>query len=346
MCYKLSDFGVPGYSCDAELMKPSKTIPSNVNAVRPADIKVIMFHLLVSGKTSDSLGLAFHAGGDKSLDEHVTIPNILKKYNPNLFGYSVGIGSPNVWEIAHLNVAMPGANAADLPRQARQLVGLLEQHPQSVNIKDDWKLLNIFIGGNDICDYCTSPVLPRICVEHIKEAIQIIYDKVPRVIVSLTAMMHLELLRQTDHGHFFCTLLHREECSCESNKTFTDADIAKACVEYSNHEIALGASGVFEKEDFTLVVQPFLRDITQPPMKGGKYDMEIFAPDCFHLSQYGHALVSTWLWKNILEPVGNKTTEGSLSGPALPLACPDTNCPFIRTNLNSANCNKYMTLAT
>uniref|UniRef100_A0A0K0D7F5 Triacylglycerol lipase n=1 Tax=Angiostrongylus cantonensis TaxID=6313 RepID=A0A0K0D7F5_ANGCA len=40
--YKLSDFGVPGYSCNAELMKPSKTIPSNVNAVRPADIKVVM----------------------------------------------------------------------------------------------------------------------------------------------------------------------------------------------------------------------------------------------------------------------------------------------------------------
>ncbi|RCN31723.1 hypothetical protein ANCCAN_22487 [Ancylostoma caninum] len=40
--YELSDIGVPGYKCDMELMKPSKTVPTNVNSVRPADIKVVM----------------------------------------------------------------------------------------------------------------------------------------------------------------------------------------------------------------------------------------------------------------------------------------------------------------
>lgn len=92
-----------------------------------------------------------------------------------MFGYSNGIGSPNVWEIARLNVAMPGANAKDLPGQARQLVQLLQQHTEVgqelfcfsvkkipfkvVNMKEDWKLLNIFIGGNDICGYCRKPVV-------------------------------------------------------------------------------------------------------------------------------------------------------------------------------------------
>ena len=42
----------------------------------------------------------------------------------------MGIGSPNVWEIAQLNVAMPGANAKDLPGQARQLVNLLNKHTE------------------------------------------------------------------------------------------------------------------------------------------------------------------------------------------------------------------------
>ncbi|VDL72511.1 unnamed protein product [Nippostrongylus brasiliensis] len=346
--YALSDIGVPGYKCDATLMKASKSIPTNVNSVRPADIKAAN-----GAGAEDPLavtlqyrGLAFQAGGDKSLDEHATIPNILKKYNPKLFGYSVGIGSPNVWEISYLNVAMPGAIAADLPGQARQLVGLLQEHKESVDMKKDWKLLNIFIGGNDMCGYCRhSSYAPDICTQHIKDAIQIIYDNVPRVIVSLTAMLHLEVLRQTDKGHVFCTQLHKDECGCESNTTFTNTMLANACVEYANDEIALGTSGVFDKSDFTLVTQPFFRDITQPPMKDGVIDMEFFAPDCFHFSQYGHALVTTWLWKNILEPVGNKTTQGSISVPALPLACPDPKCPFIRTNLNSEDCSKYMTPA-
>ncbi|CAJ0609708.1 unnamed protein product [Cylicocyclus nassatus] len=139
----LDDLGAPNYHCDATLMKPSKKIPTNVNSVRPADIKVVMalgdsLTAANGAGAEDPLavvlqyrGLAFQAGGDKTLDEHVTIPNVLKAYNPKLFGYSNGIGSPNVWEIARLNVAMPGAEAHDLPGQAQQLVGLLQAHPET-----------------------------------------------------------------------------------------------------------------------------------------------------------------------------------------------------------------------
>ncbi|VDM85429.1 unnamed protein product [Strongylus vulgaris] len=150
----LDDLGAPNYQCDATLMKPSKKIPTNVNSVRPADIKVVMalgdsltvcsnpaivlLFMNPLGVVLQYRGLAFQAGGDKTLDEHVTIPSphltglsdVLKKYNPKLFGYSNGIGSPNVWEVARLNVAMPGAEAHDLPGQAQQLVGLLQAHPE------------------------------------------------------------------------------------------------------------------------------------------------------------------------------------------------------------------------
>lgn len=37
----------------------------------------------------------------------------------------------------------------------------------------------------------------------------------------------------------------------------------------------MGNSGVFDKDDFTLAVQPFFRDITDPPMKVRDYsDLE------------------------------------------------------------------------
>uniref|UniRef100_A0A8L8K656 Lipase_GDSL domain-containing protein n=1 Tax=Heligmosomoides polygyrus TaxID=6339 RepID=A0A8L8K656_HELPZ len=350
----LDDLGVPNYSCDADLMKASKKIPTNVNSVRPADIKVVMalgdsLTAANGAGAEDPLGvvlqyrgLAFQAGGDKTLDEHATIPNILRKYNPKLFGYSNGIGSPNVWEVARLNVAMPGAEAHHLPGQAQQLIGLLQEHTEVLNMKEDWKLLNIFIGGNDMCGYCHNDNdAPAKCVQYIQDAIQIIYDHVPRVIVSLTTMLHLEVLRKTDSGHLFCTELHVDECGCESDKNYNDTFLA--CVDYADREVALGNTGMFDKDDFTLVVQPFFRDIVAPPMKDGKINMHFFAPDCFHFSQFGHGIVSTWLWKNILEPVGNKTTQGDLSNPSSPLACPDPNCPFIRTNLNSKDCSKYMT---
>ncbi|EPB71748.1 GDSL-like protein [Ancylostoma ceylanicum] len=265
-------------------MRPSKTVPTNVNSVRPADIKLVMalgdsLTAANGAGAEDAVavflqyrGLAFQAGGDGTLDNHITIPNILKKYNPKLFGYSVGIGSPNVWEISYLNVAVPGAIAADLPGQARTLVSLLHNHPETLQ--------------------------PSECVQHIQDAIQIIYDNVPRVIVSVTAMLQLEILRQSDKGRPWCKDLHK----CARHRT------------------------------------PIIHQF-----QDGQVNREFFAPDCFHFSQWGHALVSSWLWKNILEPVGAKTTKGSADEPSLPLACPDPACPFIRTNANSKDCSEYLT---
>ncbi|KAK6048591.1 hypothetical protein COOONC_13904, partial [Cooperia oncophora] len=142
--------------------------------------------------------------------------------------YSVGIGSPNVWEVSYLNVAMPGAIAADLPGQARTLISLLHTHSESVNFNEDWKLLNIFIGGNDMCSFCKDHSLePAECVQHIEETVKIIYDNVPRVIVSITAMLQLEILRQSDKGRLFCEGLHKEECPCESDvKDFNNTYLA------------------------------------------------------------------------------------------------------------------------
>ena len=361
LSYQLDDLGVPNYSCPGDLMKPSKSVPTNVNSVRPADIKLVMNlgDSLSAGNGAgapqgDALavvlqyrGLACWGGGDKTLDEHASIPNILKKYNPNVFGYANGIGTPNVWEIARLNVAMPGARADDLPRQARLLVSLLQQHTEVVNMNDDWKLLNIFIGGNDMCGYCGNKNLaPAVCVSHIQEAVRIIYDNVPRVIVSLTGMLQLQILRKTDATKEFCQDLHQQvhECPCETHPDYNNTFIQASCIEYAKDELDLAASQTFDKDDFTLVVQPFMEFMDQPPMfSNGTINMGFFAPDCFHFSQWGHAVVSTWLWQNMMEPVGSKTTKGSISVPSLPLACPDSNCPFIRTNLNSQDCSKYMT---
>lgn len=87
-------------------------------------------------------GLAFLAGGDKGLEGHITIPSnkkfansdifldILKKYNPNLFGQSYGIGAAAEFDVAYLNIAQPGAVASDLAGQAQILVDRVLSHPE------------------------------------------------------------------------------------------------------------------------------------------------------------------------------------------------------------------------
>ncbi|CAD6191004.1 unnamed protein product [Caenorhabditis auriculariae] len=357
----LPDLGYPQWTCDSSLFQKSKKVPTSVHGVRFADIKVI-------GALGDSLtaangagapkgdplavilqyrGLAFQIGGDKSLSEHVTIANIMKLFNPNILGYSNGIGSANVWEISKLNQAIPGAESGDVSGQARALIQIIRDHPQ-ISVKDDWKLINIFIGANDMCAYCGNNGTggnhaKANFKQNLINAVQILKDNLPRTIVSLTGMFDMGMLRKIDHDKYFCDGLHVFECPCEKNRGFTNDDISAACHLYMDAEQEIVDSGIFDTtDDFTFVLQPFFNGITVPPMKpDGEVDLDWFAPDCFHFSQLGHANVAKHLWNNIIQPVGMKDHKVNLSDPTIPLRCPDTSCPFFRTTKNSANCAAY-----
>ncbi|EPQ13071.1 Phospholipase B1, membrane-associated [Myotis brandtii] len=82
------------------------------------------------GNSSDQLvswrGLSWSAGGDGVLETHTTLPNILKKFNPQILGFSTGTQE----ETAGLNVAVEGASARDMPAQARDLVARMKNSPR------------------------------------------------------------------------------------------------------------------------------------------------------------------------------------------------------------------------
>ncbi|CAP23709.2 Protein CBG02892 [Caenorhabditis briggsae] len=367
VAYGLKDLGAPNWSCDASVMAKSKKVPTSAHSVRFADIKVI-------GALGDSLtaangagappgdplavilqyrGLAFQIGGDKSLDEHITVANVLRKFNPNLVGASKGIGSENVWEVAHLNMGVSGAESKDIIGQARTLVSTMHSHSE-INVKEDWKLVNIFIGANDICVYCEDPFFNSTAPHgkttfenNIITAVKILQDNLPRTIVSLTGMFNMRMLRKIDKKKYFCEGLHTFECDCESNQKFTDDDIQGVCFGYMDGEKDIQNTGMFDnKDDFTFVVQPFFNGILDPPYSSpGVVDMTFFAPDCFHFSAYGHGNIGMHLWNTIVQPVGFKQTSVNLSDPSVGLHCPSTSCPFFPTSKNSKNCAEHFTLS-
>jgi len=282
---------------------------------------------------------------DMDLDQHITIPNILRKYNPGVFGASINIGTVNNWNSAKLNAGVPGAQSSDLIAQARDLVSKILAHTE-VDVANDWKLISIFIGGNDMCAYChdaaNDPDAPHNAAhyrDNIRAAIQFLADRLPRTIVNLVGMFNMNMLRVVDHGQPACQLLHLFECDCEVNAAFTNEIIGNASLAYMMAEQELQDLGVFDvngKEDFTLVIQPFFEDITTPPtLENGDVDLSYFAPDCFHFSQFGHAAVAKAMWMNMMQPVGSKDRWANLQDLTSPLACPDPVCPFIRTTKNS-----------
>ena len=79
------------------------TTPTNVHRLTPADISIVA--ALGGSATSgfgarssnlvnlfaDYRGIAWSIGGDRSVEQVLTLPNIIKKYNPDITGYSTEV---------------------------------------------------------------------------------------------------------------------------------------------------------------------------------------------------------------------------------------------------------------
>ncbi|CAL8290008.1 unnamed protein product [Gadus morhua 'NCC'] len=333
---------------------PSPTTPTSVHALRPGDVKVVaaVGDSLTAGngvgaKTDNLLlvaneyrGLSWSIGGDANLANVTTLPNIMKEFNSDLTGWAVGIGEENDPQ-AFLNQAVPGAKSGDMVKQVRTLVDKMKNDTR-IDFKNDWKVITMFIGGNDICDFCTDTVFfsPENVVGRVREALDLLHKEVPRAMVNLVELMHIVPLRELHQEKslkcptFFVKII----CPCILTPNKGTAELKK--VEdinraYQNGMRSLVDSGRYDThENFTVVLQPFFREVIIPRLEDGRPDRSYFSPDCFHLSQKAHTVMALALWNNMIESVGNKTFSQDFTA-GVDLKCPSKEMPFLRTAQNS-----------
>jgi phospholipase B1 len=271
-------------------------------------------------------------GGDSTVASVMTVPNILKKYNPSVTGFSVLTGTQTSSN-SNLNRAITAALADSLPAQANDLISKMKANTK-INLKNDWKIVNLMIGSNDLCGYCNNPTKysPQNYQNYVRQTLRIIRDGIPRVFVNLMYGPDTTKLYELNTG--LCSLLHSVECSCStSNDAKVREQVARALVEYNKLLVALRDEPEFNnRTDFTVVIQPFLQDTVVPLDKTGKPDLSYFAPDCFHFSGLSHDAAGVALWNNMVEPVQSKSTKWTL-GEAI--KCPPQG-RYLYTNKNSA----------
>ncbi|ELK27359.1 Phospholipase B1, membrane-associated [Myotis davidii] len=268
------------------------------------------------------------AGGDGVLETHTTLPNILKKFNPQILGFSTGTQE----ETAGLNVAVEGASARDMPAQARDLVARMKNSPE-INLEKDWKLITLFIGSNDLCHYCENPEVhsAREYVRHIQQALDILYE-LPRAFVNVVEVMELSSLHQGQGGK--CDMPLAAQRVQENSPEMQE-------LKKVNWNFQSGVSRFsywqqyLQREDFTVVVQPFFQNTLVPLNERGGADLTFFSEDCFHFSERGHAEMAIALWNNMLEPVGRKTTSNNFTYSRTKLKCPSPESPYLHTLKNS-----------
>lgn len=129
-------------------------------------------------------------GGQGTWRDFLTLPNILKEFNPNLTGYSTGTGE---FLSAHsqLNVAFPVAADADALRQAKILVKRIRMN-KNIDFFRDWKMITFFFGANDICSaqcYDKDKASASSHVKKIEQALDYLEQNLPRTFVNLIPVL-------------------------------------------------------------------------------------------------------------------------------------------------------------
>ncbi|XP_058254299.1 phospholipase B1, membrane-associated isoform X2 [Hemibagrus wyckioides] len=327
---------------------PSDTVPASVHRLRPGDVNVVaaLGDSITAGfgakaknllqLPNEERGVSWSIGGDGILETVTTLPNILKKFNPNVFGFSRGRSKrPNGF-----NMAVSGAKAVDIPGQVRDLVEALKNNT-SVDFEQDWKMVTLFIGGNDLCQYCQNPasLSPKKYIGYIKEAMDILYHEVPRVLVNFVELLQIENLRKIKSDTPGCTILQPTLCPCflrpeENSAELFEMKRINRQMQTETERLVFG--GRYEsREDFALVLQPFFQSTVVPMGEDRQPDLSFFSVDCFHFTERGHAEIAIALWNNMLEPVGSKQTYNNFTHDRSKIHCPSETHPFIFTRVNS-----------
>ncbi|XP_057669436.1 phospholipase B1, membrane-associated-like [Diorhabda carinulata] len=339
------------FPCQLENIKlRSDTVPSSVHKLRPGDIDIIagMGDSLSAGTGISTIsvieeliipqrGRAWSAGGEKTWRSYLTLPNILKVFNPKLFGFALKASQSIEWE-SQFNVAENGAISNDMPYMVKELVKRIKQDPR-VDLENHWKMVTIMIGDND---FCSEICLLRNSYDSLKKhkedlliVLRYLRDNLPRTIVNLVPAPRLDVLFEMKNLPLKCYIVQNTVCSCIRGLLYKNMRKIMSDIMKKWQQVDLEVSNLpeFDLEDFTVIGHTYTLNYSFPRTPQGKPDYTFLAPDCFHFSEKSQARFANDLWNSLLEPVGNKSTDGTPTFSKF--NCPSEEHPYIYTKHNS-----------
>ncbi|CAO1413661.1 unnamed protein product [Diamesa serratosioi] len=328
----------------------SLSVPTSVHKLRPGDIDVIgaLGDSLTAGNGAlavDALqflleykGVSWSIGGQGDFRKFLTLPNILKEYNPNLYGYSLNTGY-TFQKVSAFNVAEFGAMSRDIPFESKVLIQRMRADPK-VDMKSHWKLITLLIGSNDFCsDMCYRKIPEKIIELHeldLLATFRNIRDNLPRTMLNVVLNPSLKVLVEFTGKPNVCVITNNFECPCMfAAKYLHNRQVYyKLMEEWKQIAFDVANQEEFQNlQDFTINVQPFLTKVEFPKTRYNITDYRYLSTDCFHISQIGHARISNALWNNMLEPVGQKAFNWKKEFQEL--KCPTHQRPYLATRFNS-----------
>jgi len=308
---------IPPWGCPKLPAPPSA---DNVLKLQPGNIKAIMAlgdsisaGFAMIGYIPESLlewrQYVFSNGGAKGA---FTLANIMKNFNPNIKGAADTWTWPLTKGLA-LNGGVSHDSVQNVPAQIDYLVNQLKTtYSKEVNFQDDWKLLTLFIGANNLCGACAGrqESLPEYFESHLDQVLAKIKDSLPRTFVNLVTIFNISGVYYAGMDYYYCEFVWnyvaKSECHCMETGKKADLDMMDLRANQFNaisYKLATKYAGL-NSPNFTVSVQPGLSGIDVQKF-GEAYLSNL---DCFHPSLCANQAFTYQIWNNMFQPVGQKTS--------------------------------------
>ena len=236
----------------------------------------------------------------------------------------------------HLNGAQTGAmlyNVVDSPgNQLDYVLDQLEKNP-NVSMAQDWKVLSLFVGSNEMCVQCEEfniqPSSPEDYEKYFRTVLTQLRQRVPRLFVNVISLFNVSLVYDVSKRSSRCETIHRDfevECGC----AFEDGAKGDARRRKMN-DLAVTYNRILDNvtrefmanasDDFAVVIQPALRD-----GRAEDFPVDFLSTlDCFHPSMAAHEAMAKVVWNNMLLPAAEKKTAFNFDDP---FVCPTADSIF------------------
>jgi len=323
--------GLSNYTC---LPLPARNRTTSILSLHPDDVTVVMgmgdsittgFGIL--GSLNETRGRSFSMGGDSGV---YTLPNLIKFFNPKVVGCSVGTYTPTICygascsplqffpDLDENNAAKSGSMVFDMVSlQLNYLIREVNQDP-NMDVQNDWKVLTIYIGANDLCASCTFNLTYLSGDDYensLMGTLERIRTSLPRTFVNLVAGYNVSEAYDLSLRTPRCNNISRPyfiQCACLFDPANGDIrETIDAKIADFNFR-ATNVAAYYQRkayDNFAVVVQPFGAN-THVSELPSNFISDV---DCFHPSSKGQEALAIALWNNMLTPLANKKTYLNMS---------------------------------
>jgi phospholipase B1, membrane-associated len=211
-----------------------------------------------------------------------------------------------------LSLALPVSKSnlvGNLKHEIGYLTRMMEENPD-IDMANDFKLLNLFIGSNDLCASCipfAGMLSPDAFERHIVEILAELESKIPCLVVNIMMQFNVSQIWDLTKDDEYCQTLQNSgtvfECTCaflpgplgEATRRIMDELVVqynlrllKIWLEYQTHR----------NDNFAIIIDPLLKDVS---VRDWNVDA-LSKVDCFHPALKTHKLLAIGAWNNLFRP--------------------------------------------